>query len=146
MAAPWSTPVGCRSGHEGPLRVDSGRSFIAPDYGGWGGNLNDSESGNIAFAEFKQSSIWATVTESTHAVNCNLLTGIGSSASIARAKSCNAVKRLSATEPANSGVTYSRGAGVNMMPGGFVLVRNISTMTFASNIRNVELCGCISAG
>jgi hypothetical protein len=24
MAAPWSTPVGCRSGHEGPLRVESG--------------------------------------------------------------------------------------------------------------------------
>ena len=26
MAAPWSTPVGCRSGHEGPLRVDGSRS------------------------------------------------------------------------------------------------------------------------
>jgi hypothetical protein len=25
MAAPWSTPVGCRSGHEGPLRVDLSR-------------------------------------------------------------------------------------------------------------------------
>jgi len=26
MAAPWSTSVGCRSGHEGPLRVDGSRS------------------------------------------------------------------------------------------------------------------------
>ena len=30
MAAPWLTPVGCRSGHEGPLRVDSGGGTAAP--------------------------------------------------------------------------------------------------------------------
>ena len=30
MAAPWSTPVGCRSGHEGPLRVDSRGSIAVP--------------------------------------------------------------------------------------------------------------------
>jgi hypothetical protein len=27
MAAPWSTSVGCRSGHEGPLRVDLSRTI-----------------------------------------------------------------------------------------------------------------------
>jgi hypothetical protein len=30
MAAPWSTPVGCRSGHEGPLRVEFTDSIVAP--------------------------------------------------------------------------------------------------------------------
>jgi hypothetical protein len=34
MAAPWSTPVGCRSGHAGPLRVEPTPSGVRPGRSG----------------------------------------------------------------------------------------------------------------
>ena len=39
MAAPWSTPVGCRSGHEGPLRVDLSRLIVVRRPAGIGAEL-----------------------------------------------------------------------------------------------------------